>query len=106
MPDVVSDIFLSESALPADVVLPSAAWADSEGVIANSDARVFKINKAVDAVDHGVVGRLADVSRPIVVTGRDVRQPRPLPRIRVRPGPGATHLHPRRCTTCWEVTTS
>ncbi len=45
---VVSDIFLSESALLADVVLPSAAWAESEGVIANSDARVFKINKAVD----------------------------------------------------------
>ena len=45
---VVSDLFLSESALLADVVLPSAAWAESEGVIANSDARVFKINKAVD----------------------------------------------------------
>ena len=45
---VVSDLFLSESALLADVVLPSSAWAESEGIIANSDARVFKINKAVD----------------------------------------------------------
>ena len=45
---VVVDIFLSESALLADVVLPGTAWAESEGVIANSDALVCKINKAVD----------------------------------------------------------
>ncbi len=45
---VVIDIFLSESALLADVVLPGSAWAESEGTIANSDALVCKINKAVD----------------------------------------------------------
>lgn len=45
---VVIDIFLSESALLADVVLPGSAWAESEGVVANSDALVCKINKAVD----------------------------------------------------------
>lgn len=45
---VVIDIFLSESALLADVVLPGSAWAESEGVIANSDGLVCKINKAVD----------------------------------------------------------
>ncbi len=45
---VVIDIFLSESALFADVVLPGSAWAESEGVVANSDALVCKINKAVD----------------------------------------------------------
>lgn len=46
---VVIDIFLSESAaLAADVVLPGSAWAESEGVVANSDALVCKINKAVD----------------------------------------------------------
>lgn len=45
---VVIDIFLSESALLADVVLPGSAWAESEGVIANSDALVMKLNKAVD----------------------------------------------------------
>jgi len=44
----VIDIFLSESALLADVVLPGSAWAESEGVVANSDALVCKINKAVD----------------------------------------------------------
>jgi assimilatory nitrate reductase catalytic subunit len=45
---VVVDIFLSESAELADVVLPGSSWAESEGVIANSDALVCKINKAVD----------------------------------------------------------
>ncbi len=45
---VVIDIFMSESALLADVVLPGSAWAETEGVIANSDALVCKINKAVD----------------------------------------------------------
>lgn len=45
---VVIDFFLSESALLADVVLPGSAWAESEGTIANSDALVCKINKAVD----------------------------------------------------------
>ena len=45
---VVADLFLSESALLADVVLPAGSWAESEGVVANSDALVCKINKAVD----------------------------------------------------------
>ena len=45
---VVIDIFLSESALLADVVLPGSAWAESDGVVANSDALVCKYNKAVD----------------------------------------------------------
>ncbi len=45
---VVVDIFLSESALLADVVLPGSAWAESDGVVANSDALVCKYNKAVD----------------------------------------------------------
>jgi assimilatory nitrate reductase catalytic subunit len=41
---VVVDIFLSESALLADVVLPGSAWAESDGVVANSDALVCKYN--------------------------------------------------------------
>jgi assimilatory nitrate reductase catalytic subunit len=45
---VVVDIFLSDAALLADVVLPGSAWAETEGVVANSDALVCKINKAVD----------------------------------------------------------
>src|SRR3546814_21016696 len=42
------DICLSEAARLSDVVLPGSAWAESEGVGANSDALVCKINKALD----------------------------------------------------------
>lgn len=42
------DFFMSESARYADVVLPGTTWAEDEGVTANSEARVVKINKAVD----------------------------------------------------------
>lgn len=45
---MVIDIFLSESAMLADVVLPGSAWAESDGIVANSDALVCKYNKAVD----------------------------------------------------------
>lgn len=45
---VVIDIFLSESAMLADVVLPGSAWAETEGIVANSDAKVLKYNKAID----------------------------------------------------------
>jgi assimilatory nitrate reductase catalytic subunit len=43
------DFFMSESSRYADVVLPGTTWAEDEGVTANSEARVVKINKAVDA---------------------------------------------------------
>lgn len=42
------DFFMSEGARYADVVLPGTTWAEDEGVTANSEARVVKINKAVD----------------------------------------------------------
>lgn len=42
------DFFMSESSRYADVVLPGTTWAEDEGVTANSEARVVKINKAVD----------------------------------------------------------
>lgn len=40
------DFFMSESARYADVVLPGTAWSEDEGVTANSEGRVVKINKA------------------------------------------------------------
>ena len=42
------DFFMSESSRYADVVLPGTTWAEDEGVTANSEARVVKINKAID----------------------------------------------------------
>jgi predicted molibdopterin-dependent oxidoreductase YjgC len=45
---VVQDIFLSETAKLADVVLPAAAWVEKEGSVTGVDRRVQRIHKAVD----------------------------------------------------------
>jgi predicted molibdopterin-dependent oxidoreductase YjgC len=46
---VVQDIFLTATAELADVVLPaSAAWAETEGTVTNSERRVQRVRKALD----------------------------------------------------------
>lgn len=47
---VCSDIFLSESAEFADVVLPSTTWSEDEGTVTNLEGRCIKINKAQEPV--------------------------------------------------------
>ncbi len=46
---VVQDIFLTETARLADVVLPSACFAEKEGTFTNTERRVQRIRKAVPA---------------------------------------------------------
>ena len=46
---VVQDIFLTETAEMADVVLPAACFAEKEGTFTNSDRRVQRVRKAVSA---------------------------------------------------------
>jgi predicted molibdopterin-dependent oxidoreductase YjgC len=49
---VVQDLFLTRTAQLADVVLPaSAAWAESEGTVTNSERRVQRVRRAIDAPD-------------------------------------------------------
>jgi formate dehydrogenase alpha subunit len=45
---VVQDIFLTETAEMADVVLPSACFAEKDGTFVNTERRVQRIRKAVD----------------------------------------------------------
>ena len=46
---VVQDLFLTKTAELADVVLPAtAAWAEAEGTVTNSERRVQRVRKAVD----------------------------------------------------------
>jgi len=45
---VVQDIFLSETAEFAHVVLPSACYAEKDGTYTNTERRVQRIRKAVD----------------------------------------------------------
>jgi assimilatory nitrate reductase catalytic subunit len=44
----VSDIFLSETAADADVVLPTAQWAEEEGTLTNLEGRVLRRRRALD----------------------------------------------------------
>ncbi|HOR54974.1 MAG TPA: molybdopterin-dependent oxidoreductase, partial [Synergistales bacterium] len=46
---VVQDIFMTETAQLADVVLPAACWAEKDGTFTNTCRAVQRIRKAVDA---------------------------------------------------------
>ncbi len=48
---VVSDIFLSETAALADVVLPIAQWAEEEGTMTNLEGRVIRRRRALPPPD-------------------------------------------------------
>jgi assimilatory nitrate reductase catalytic subunit len=48
---VVSDFFLSETAQMADVVLPSAQWAEEEGTLTNLEGRVLMRRRVVEPPD-------------------------------------------------------
>lgn len=45
---VVQDIFLTETAAIADVVLPATCYAEKDGTFTNSERRVQRVRKAVD----------------------------------------------------------
>jgi formate dehydrogenase alpha subunit len=46
---VVQDIFLTETARMADVVLPAASFAEKDGTFTNTERRVQRVRKAVEA---------------------------------------------------------
>lgn len=45
---VVQDIFMTETAPYADVILPASSFAEKDGSFVNSDRRVLRVRKAVD----------------------------------------------------------
>jgi len=62
---VVQDMFLTETARLANVVLPAASFAEKEGTFTNFEGKVNKVRKAVDAPgeslsDWEIILRLAD----------------------------------------------
>lgn len=48
---VVQDIFLSETAVLADVVLPAASFAEKDGTFTNTERRVQRVRKALSSED-------------------------------------------------------
>ncbi|SHJ43605.1 formate dehydrogenase, alpha subunit [Geosporobacter subterraneus DSM 17957] len=49
---VVQDIFMTETAQFAHVVLPAAAFAEKDGTFSNTERRVQRVRKAVEPVGH------------------------------------------------------
>ena len=68
---VVADIFLTETAQLATVVLPSASFAEKEGTFTNFEGRVQRVRKAIEPLgestpDWQIVLQLADkMDRPL-----------------------------------------
>jgi formate dehydrogenase major subunit len=61
---VVQDIFLTETAKLADVVLPSSCFAEKEGTFSNTERKVLRVRKALDAPgealdDHSIIAGIA-----------------------------------------------
>jgi formate dehydrogenase alpha subunit len=62
---VVQDIFLTETAALADVVLPGACFAEKEGTFTNTERRVQRVRKAVEPPgeareDYAIIAELAE----------------------------------------------
>lgn len=62
---VVQDIFLTQTAQFADVVLPAAGWAETEGTFTNSERRIQRVRAAIQPPgdarqDHWIVQDLAN----------------------------------------------
>ena len=66
---VVSDIFLSETAALADVVLPTAQWAEEDGTMTNLEGRVVRRRRAMAPPD-GVLDDLQMLTRLATRLGR------------------------------------
>ena len=72
---VVQDIFATQTAEMADVVLPAAAgWAETEGTVTSSERRVQRVRKAIEPPGEARddLRILADIARRL---GRDWGQP-------------------------------
>jgi len=74
---VVQDIFLTETARLADVVLPAACWGEKDGTFNNTERRVQLVRKAVDPPgearpDWQIFGMLA---QKMGYTGMNYRHP-------------------------------
>jgi len=89
---VVQDLFLTKTAELADVVLPAtAAWAEAEGTVTNSERRVQRVRKAVEPPegardDLWIVRGTAEESHVIMIVDA-----RPLKCREKRDVPGIIH---------------
>ncbi|MBP2201161.1 formate dehydrogenase major subunit [Methanococcus voltae] len=52
---IVQDLFLTETAQIADVVLPGVSWAEKDGTFSNTERRVQRVHKAVEPLEGAMV---------------------------------------------------
>ena len=52
----VQDIFMTETAEIADVVLPAASWAEKDGTFTNTDRRVQRVRPILEPARRSAAG--------------------------------------------------
>ena len=74
---VVQDLFLTETARMADVVLPAASFAEKDGTFTNTERRVQRVRKAIEPVGNSrpdwVI--ICDIAKNMGATGFDFDSP-------------------------------
>ncbi len=74
---VVQDLFLTETARMADVVLPAASFAEKDGTFTNTERRVQRVRKAIDPAGNSrpdwVI--ICDIAKHMGATGFDFNSP-------------------------------
>lgn len=75
---VVQDIFLTETARLAHVILPATSFAEKEGTFTNTDRRVQRIRKAIDPVGQSKPDWqiICELAKEMGATGFDFSSPK------------------------------
>jgi formate dehydrogenase alpha subunit len=74
---VVQDIFLSETAQLADVVLPATSFAEKDGTFTNTERRVQRVRKAIEPVGNSRPDWwiICQIAKRLGASGFDFEQP-------------------------------
>jgi formate dehydrogenase alpha subunit len=74
---VVQDLFLTDTARLADVVLPAASFAEKDGTFTNTERRVQRVRKAIEPVDNARPDWMiiCDIARNMDAKGFDFDSP-------------------------------
>jgi len=74
---VVQDLFLTETAKLADVVLPAASFAEKDGTFTNTERRVQRVSKAIEPLGNSRPDWMIirDIAQQMGAEGFDVNSP-------------------------------
>lgn len=75
---VVIDIFLTETGKLADIVLPATGWGETDGYFTNTERRIQRVRKAVDAPGDAKPDWwiIAQIARRLSIPGFDYQSPK------------------------------